>query len=306
MIRSPHVIVVGYLSIDTISTDGTTITDAPGGAALYAALGARAAGASVSVVASIGEDYPVQWLEMMTRLGLDVSHVRRRQGLTRRARLVNLADGGRVSAHHDEQSWWERTFALAPGSGKYPDADWLVLAPMPPELAREVVLSARCPVIADTSAAYAGKDTGLLMALVSQIACFAPSLEETRLLLPGLDDDAALRRLAASGPDVVQKRGANGLALCAARDGSISLVPPVPAKLLDPTGAGDATVGALAAGRAQGLSLHAAATMAAGIGARAVAGLGPSALGFDWQRADGWMSDGAPCSSNILNDEVSS
>ena len=122
MNSSPHVVVVGYLSIDTISTDGQTITDAPGGAALYAALGARAAGASVSVVACAGEDYPAGWLEQIEHLGLDISHVRRRPGLTRRARLINRADGGRVSAHHDEQAWWERSVALAPEQGTYPDA----------------------------------------------------------------------------------------------------------------------------------------------------------------------------------------
>ncbi len=292
---APHVLVVGYLSIDTISTDGQTIADAPGGAALYAALGARAAGANVSIVACAGEDYPAEWLALMTRLGIDISRVRHRPGPTRRARLVNTADGGRLSAHHDDHAWWERTFALAPEAVVHPEADFLVLAPMPPELAREVVLSARCPIVADTSAAYAGKDTGLLMALVSQIACFAPSLEETRLLLPGLDDSTALRRLAASGPDVVQKRGADGLAFCAAGDDFVGFVPPAETRLVDPTGAGDATVGALATGLAHGLSLQAAATMAAGIGARTVSGHGPSALGFDWPSAN----------NRVLSDEVS-
>ena len=288
---SPHVVVVGYLSIDTISMDGRTMTDAPGGAALYAALGARAAGASVSVVACAGEDYPARWLSRMTELGLDVSHILKVPGPSRRARLVNMADGGRLSAHHDDPAWWERTFALAPSTSPHPDADWLVLAPMPAEVAREIVLSARCPVIADTSAAYAGKDTGLLMALVSQIACFAPSLEETRLLLPELDDSMALRRLAACGPDVVQKRGADGLAFCAGGHDHVRFVAPAVTRVIDPTGAGDATVGALATGLAQGMPLEAAATMAAGIGARTVGGHGPSALDFSWQGLDAGPSN---------------
>ncbi len=294
---------MGYLSIDAITTGGETIADVPGGAALYAALGARAAGAHASIVACAGEDYPQQWLDRMTLAGLDVSRVRRKAGPTRRARLVNMACGDRLSAHHDDQGWWERTFALQPEAADMPDADFLVLAPMPSEAARKIVMSARCPIIADTSAAFAGRDPGLLMGLATQVACFAPSLEETRLLLPGLDDDAALAWLAASGVDVVQKRGADGLAICAAQSRDIIHIPPAKAAPIDPTGAGDATVGALAAGLASGLSLRAAAEAAARIGARAVEGHGPSALGFEWRGPDDAMHEGeAPDSGRTASE----
>jgi ribokinase len=284
MTQTPHICVVGYLSIDTISVAGHTLSNVPGGAALYAALGARALGARVSMIACAGDDYPEAWLAQMSALDIDISRLRRKGGPTRRAELVHKADGNRTSAHHDEASWWGRTLALAPEPVAGIDADMVLLAPMPPELAMRVFASTNCPVIADTSAAFARLDPKKLMSLIEKLACFAPSLEESRILFPYITDGSAVRQLAAKGPHVVQKRGAAGLATCAGGTGRVRLVRAAETPEVDPTGAGDATVGALAAGLASGLSLHDAARRAAGIGARAVSGHGPSALGFAWQR----------------------
>jgi ribokinase len=282
---TPRIHVMGYLSIDTISTAGQVLRDVPGGAALYAALGARAAGGKVSITACAGEDYPAAWRDRMAALDIDVSGIRLKNGPTRRARLTQLPDGARLSTHHDELDWWERTDALAPECHATTDADCLVLAPMPPELAFRAARAATCPVIADTSAAFATRDPGAVMSLVAQLSCFAPSLEESRILLPGLPDNAALRYLAASGPDVVQKRSAAGMAVCASEQGLVRLVRAPAVAEVDPTGAGDATVGALAVGLANGLSLRRAVEQAAAIGARTVTDHGPAALGLTWHRA---------------------
>ena len=282
---TPRIHVMGYLSIDTISTAGQVLRDVPGGAALYAALGARAAGGKVSITACAGEDYPAAWRDRMAALDIDVSGIRLKNGPTRRARLTQLPDGARLSTHHDELDWWERTDALAPECDATTDADCLVLAPMPPELAFRAARAATCPVIADTSAAFARRDPGAVMSLVAQLSCFAPSLEESRILLPGLPDNAALRYLAASGPDVVQKRSAAGMAVCASEQGLVRLVRAPAVAEVDPTGAGDATVGALAVGLANGLSLRRAVEQAAAIGARTVTDHGPAALGLTWHRA---------------------
>jgi sugar/nucleoside kinase (ribokinase family) len=282
--------VMGYLSIDTITTDGEVMADVPGGAALYAALGARALGAEVALIACAGEDYPSAWLERIASLGIDISHVRRKSGPTRRARLATMAGGERQSAHHGEALWWERTEALAPELPGDLSVDCLSLAPMPPERAMHAARSANAPVLADTSAAFAKDHRLAVMSLVKQLSCFAPSLEETRILLPGLSDSIALRHLAATGPDVVQKRGAAGIYVCAAQQGLIRRVPSPGASEVDATGAGDATVGALAVGLAKGLPLRSAAEQAARIGARTVTGHGPSALGFTWDKTSGRLS----------------
>ena len=51
-------LVVGYLSIDTVTDRAGRSRRMPGGACLYAGLGARHAGAEVALAASVGADYP--------------------------------------------------------------------------------------------------------------------------------------------------------------------------------------------------------------------------------------------------------
>jgi sugar/nucleoside kinase (ribokinase family) len=119
------------------------------------------------------------------------------------------------------------------------------------------------------------------------LAVFAPSLEETRILEPGRDDDEAALALAARGCPVLQKRGAAGAVL--ARDGLsplLRLPAPAPSAIVDTTGAGDSVLGALAAGLSAHKDLTDAARDALAWGARCVGGLGPSALGLRVELAE--------------------
>jgi sugar/nucleoside kinase (ribokinase family) len=76
----------------------------------------------------------------------------------------------------------------------------------------------------------------------------------------------------------LQKRGAAGALAVEGATATVLAAPP--ARLVDPTGAGDATVGALAALLAMRLAFPVAAARAMQAGAAAVAGPGPAALGF--------------------------
>jgi ribokinase len=257
---------MGYLSLDRVTQADGTSREQPGGAALYAALGARAAGAEVELLVAIGGDWPAAWLQEMVRHGIGIAACERRDGPTRRARIAHARGGTRHSAHHDDALWWERTQALAPPMPPLlaPD-DVLLLAPMPPRHAM-AALDAAGPVraVADTSEAFLRQDPAALRALLPRLSVFAPSREETDVLGE------------ASGCAVVEKRGADGLFL---HDPPQRFAPP-PVVVLDTTGAGDATVGAIAAGLAAGRSLAATLPSAVAIGARCVTGHGPSALGF--------------------------
>jgi sugar/nucleoside kinase (ribokinase family) len=66
-----------------------------------------------------------------------------------------------------------------------------------------------------------------------------------------------------------------------------ALLPAPPAEVVDPTGAGDATVGALAAGLAFRRPFLDAARGALAVGAAAVSGLGPTSLGLGSSHNDG-------------------
>jgi ribokinase len=135
-----------------------------------------------------------------------VSLVERRDGPTRRARLVDGAADARHSAHHGEAAWWERTAARAPPRiTAHPD-DVVVSAPMPAAcLARLIEEAGQARVVADTSEAFAAREGAALRALLPHLYVFAPSSAEVAHLAGG--NAASLQSLCAT---VVEKRGAAG------------------------------------------------------------------------------------------------
>jgi sugar/nucleoside kinase (ribokinase family) len=135
-------------------------------------------------------------------------------------------------------------------------------------------------LIADTSEAIAAAEREELLALVPGFDVFAPSREETRLLLPGLTDTQAAHCLAERGPRILQKRGGSGILFIDGPGGEAIEVAAPSVPVVDPTGAGDAMVGAIAAGRASGFSWRETIASGLSIGSRAVTSLGPHALGL--------------------------
>lgn len=274
----PTVDVVGYLSLDRIELAGDRTVTAPGGAALYAAFGVLAAGGAPRLHARCGRDFPTAALDELARLGVDVAGVVPSSEPGRRATLVYDQDGRRRPDRPDD-AWWTQTERLLPPAPR-DDAEAVLLCPMPvPHLAKllDDRHGDRRPCVADTSEAYAARDPAALLSAIGRLSLFAPSLSETRLLCPGRSDDEALAELACRVPVVVQKRGADGLVL--ARRDRPPLRAPAPAvRVVDPTGAGDAAVGAMAVALALGLGDDALLRLAGDVAARAVAGTGSLGL----------------------------
>ena len=277
----------GYISLDTIVSPSGTFHDVPGGAALYAALGARTAGARVRIRAAVCDDFPRQWLDALSSLGIGLDGLEPAAGATRRARLEDreAAPGTttrRNSPHHHDPAWWERTRALAP-SPCDATADAVVVTAMPVAGLERHARFARergALVVADTSEAYAATETAGLLAALPRLDLFAPSREEVRLLFPALDGEAAQRALDARCPRVVQKRGPDGLWWSSAGE-AVQREPSHAYDIADSTGAGDAVVGALAAGLARGLPVPAILFKASEIAARAAGNIGPLGLGLE-------------------------
>jgi sugar/nucleoside kinase (ribokinase family) len=287
-------LIAGYLSIDTVTDAAGRSRRMPGGACLYAGLGALHAGAEVALAASVGADYPDFWIEALALAGLDLAHLIRKNTLSRHADIRHFADGRRVSAHYRDPEWWVSSAEHAPEwPADLSGVGMLVAGPMPVSRLARLVEDARgqgVPVVADTSEAFARADPGGILQLVPALSVFAPSREETRLLYPGMGDEDAARRLssmgpASMGPAVVQKLGADGLRVVTSGGRKILHLPALAAEVVDPTGAGDATVGALAAGLLAGLDIADAARVALEAGALAVSGEGPSALGIKFSNA---------------------
>jgi sugar/nucleoside kinase (ribokinase family) len=275
-------LVVGYLSVDTVvQADGRTDRVA-GGAGLYAALGAAAAGAPVELCASVGPDFPDDWLSALAGEGIGLTLVEHRDGPSRFAHIRHGADGRRESTHYADPAWWQASERHAPEIPADLSGFGLVVAcPMPAAMLQTLLLRAAesaVPVVADVSEAVAEREGGAILALLPLLDIFAPSREETRLLLPGLGDDDAARALAALGPSVIQKRGADGVFVVEAGARSAWHLPALATRVVDPTGAGDASVGAIGAARLSGGDLGDSASTGLRTGALAVSGHGAGAL----------------------------
>lgn len=279
---SKPLLVVGYLSIDTVTQADGRVDRMAGGAGLYTALGASKAGAPVELCASVGPDFPDHWFSGLAGEGVGLARIQHRDGPSRWANLQHGADGRRKSAHYADPAWWEASERHAPEIPDDLSEFGLVAAcPMPAEMLETLLKSAKrsaVPVISDISEAIAERQGTAILALLPMLTVFAPSREETRILLPGIDDDAAARTLAALGPSIIQKRGAEGVFVVEAGTLSEFHLPALATHVVDPTGAGDASVGAIGAARLAGADLSAAASTGLRIGAVAVSGHGAGAL----------------------------
>jgi sugar/nucleoside kinase (ribokinase family) len=78
---TPALVLLGNLLVDDIVfADGTTRMGEPGGAIMYAALGAAIWGTRVGCVSLVGTDYPVAMLEALEAHGIDLAGVHRLPG----------------------------------------------------------------------------------------------------------------------------------------------------------------------------------------------------------------------------------
>ncbi len=132
--------VAGNLLVDDIVyQDGATRMAQPGGATLYAALGASLWGIRVGIVSVVGDDYPEHMLDGLTARGIDLAGLRRldRPGLRtwllyegRRRHVVHRLDG----PTHAQVSPTAADLAAVRARAVH-------LAPMPFEVQRDLALA---------------------------------------------------------------------------------------------------------------------------------------------------------------------
>jgi ribokinase len=241
--------VVGNLTLDDTFIGNDSFPSAPGGDALYVALGARWWGLDVAILSRVGEDYPPEHLDWMRRVGIDVRAIRRLHGPT-----VHY----RVQYHGPEQRAFEhltdpvRLDELSPTGGELTLIDrarWVHVAAMPIERQAEAIDRARAakvPYSLDPHEEYITGHEAQLAGLIDG-SIFLPSELEASLLSPGLSVEQTLDRFSTMG--------AHGSALKLGAAGSIAhargqtwRIPALSVRVVDPTGAGDAYCGGFVAG----------------------------------------------------------
>jgi cytidine kinase len=251
---TPDLVVLGNLLVDDlVFPDGRTRMAQPGGAALYASLGASLFGVSTGLSSVKGTDYPRAALEALSARGVDLAGLREMDGPGLRTWL--LYEGRRRQVIHRLDGPMHAEVSPEPEQmpATWREARAFHLAPMPFDVQRRLLV------------ALAGR-TGARLSLDPYAIVREDTLASWRQLLAGVDalflseDDlelsgtadepqAALRRLAGAQPPpsrlrlALLKRGARGGVLYDVREDRFTEWAPKAGRVVDPTGAGDAFAG---------------------------------------------------------------
>ena len=240
--------VLGCFTIDdVVLPDGSTSTSQCGGNAVYGALGAAIWRSRVGMAARMGPDFPEAHVRQLERAGLE----------------LHLVPVAAPSIHNwvRYESGDVRRMGIWPDSGSHADqsirpdelpptldhVDACHVAPMPLAIQGELVRRLRGAgvrlVSLDPHDEHIAGNEEELLALLGQVDLFLPSRAEARLLFGHDDPEAAARSFVATGPRaVVIKLGPEGSIVCGP-DRAAQHVPAAPARVVDPTGAGDAYCG---------------------------------------------------------------
>jgi sugar/nucleoside kinase (ribokinase family) len=238
---------------DLVFSDGSTQWAVPGGSAPYAALGAALWAGSSTIIAPLGDDYPLQSLGGRA----DISRCRRISHTLRNWGLYE--DDGRRSfiGRSNSRNWSDFSpNASDVATGLQTAAH---VAPLPVDLSEELVSELRAKgatlisLDLDDHDLIGGRSPDRLMRMVNAVDLFLPSDQDLLSFYPSMPPLEALRRLREQAPNIrliAIKCGADGaIAHFAGMRDWIS-IPAVPVAVVDVTGAGDAFCGGVLAGLA--------------------------------------------------------
>jgi cytidine kinase len=250
----PDLVVLGNLLVDDlVFPDGRTRMAQPGGAALYASLGASLFGLRTGLSSWRGTDYPRAALDALEARRVDLAGLRELNRTSLRTWLLYEGRRRQVIHHLDGPTHAE----VSPEPEQIP-APWLAapafhLAPMPFDVQRRLLAAlgrrADARVSLDPYAIVREDNREDWRQLLTGVDVLF--LSEDDLELSGTADDPqrALRRLAGAQPAgsrlrlALLKRGARGGLLYDARADRFTEWQPRAERVVDPTGAGDAFAG---------------------------------------------------------------
>ncbi|MCC6905687.1 MAG: hypothetical protein IT326_07580 [Anaerolineae bacterium] len=246
----------GFTIDDTVLPGGNVQWKAPGGNALYSAIGARIWGADVGILAHIGERYPQENLDRIAATGIDVSHIRRLPGPDLHVWVLHEGDGRR-----------QIIYRLDSGSND-------TLDPTPEDIPADIASAKAvhiCPVLGVSQTALIEHllayrklqlsldlivipdqldvHTGHHPELWPRLSAFLPSREEVAALCASRTLSEQIAELGPITPPLFTiKLGGRGSIVRDPADGQFWHVPVFPANVLDATGAGDAFCGGFMVG----------------------------------------------------------
>jgi len=243
-------LIVGSIALDTIETPAGSVAEVPGGSTTYCSLAASYF-VNPQIVGIVGEDFPASVRTLFSDHHIDQAGLSTEPGKTFRW-------GGRYAANFDDRTTlftelnvFETFDPVLPQA--YRQASHVLLANIHPSLQHRVLDQLDNPafVILDTMNLWIDTARPELLALFRRVNMLVINDEESHLLTGARNHGQAARKLMELGPEwVIIKKGQHGALLF--HENRVFSVPGlILEEVIDPTGAGDTFVGALAGYLAQ-------------------------------------------------------
>jgi sugar/nucleoside kinase (ribokinase family) len=235
-------VVVGSVALDSVETPFGSTADALGGSAVFFSSAASLLH-PVQMVGVVGDDFPMDQLQRLTRRGVDLSGVERQPGESFRWK-------GKYSYDLQNRDTLETRLGVFAQfqprlPAPYRDARYLFLGNIDPELQLGVLdqMHGAEFVAADSMNYWISSKRDVLLELLRRVDVLLVNDSEARELSGDWNIYRAARWIIEAGPRmVVIKQGVYGAVLV--DDSSIFYVPAYPLEeVFDPTGAGDAFAG---------------------------------------------------------------
>jgi len=286
-------VVVGHIVRDYISRRGKVRGPSLGGPCIYSSLAARALDASVLVVSRVGEDFTRKEFAWIAKRGVAVDRIRTSSSPTTCFK-IDYRNGGRTMkvTQRCEPLSTNDVRSLPTSSAVHIG---LVLDDFREDLALR--LAKRDSVLSLEAQGYTRKldGSGLVRRKKWNNAALLKSLEVLKVSEPELRamgvQRVTTRSLAKLGPRIIfVTQGAKGTIVWSRDEGAFR-IPAYPTRILDPTGAGDALVGAFLVTWVRTGDLLRAGSVGSSVASFVVERFGPANFGSSKQierRAD-WI-----------------
>ncbi len=245
----------GFTLDDTVLPDGTIEWSAPGGNALYSAIGAKFWDEAIGIITPVGENYPQGYLDLLTQQGLDISGVRRINYPNFHVWILHEGGGKRQIIYRLDSG---KNAFLDPAIADLPKtingAEGVLICALPGVTQANLVeylINKNVPTYLDLIVIPDQIDVsqGHKVELWKHLAGFLPSIEEVKALFGDLALADLLEKLQTIAPDLhAVKMGHHGCVVHNPDDGKYYHVPAYPAKVVDATGAGDSFCGGFMVG----------------------------------------------------------